>query len=290
MNRTLLASLTIKVAEKSMDMMLRAAILGGAAGVLPKSWLGSGDMMHVTKALSRAEDLMPNLNPIWVARQETGLHRALERVVKSTLKNDDRADEIVMDIVAGFSTSSKGKAPHGWPYSIGQHLAEEIKAGGDLKHALGILLQHGKHRALQEKRKKTEESLSMDTDEGGMKERELPTEVNEDKLLDIVMGDPAIRQLYLETVQDRFSGTKRSKEIVDFWLDNPRAKNVEISEALGIPMTEGGGATLVGRVLNQARDAFMSRVKTDPKVQNALEMAIDRAKGGFGIRAKKKHP
>lgn len=285
MNRTLLASLTIKVAEKSMDMLIRAAILEGAAGVRRYSWLGpSANMAGVNNAFEKALETMPGLNPLWVSRQETGFHLGLVKVLREKLSRDpEMVDELVNDIVSGFSLP-----PNGELYTIGKYLADDIQNGADPRIAASLLKKHGIQRATSALRKKREESLTMEDDEGGgVRERDIPVTVDDDKLMDIVLADPQVQRFFMDTVKSRFQGTERGLEIVNYWLEHPNEKNVEISRALGIPVSYGA-ATLVGRVINKARDAFMHEVKTNPKLQGLIEMIMERENLGYGIKAAKK--
>lgn len=284
MNRTLLASLTIKVAEKSMDMLIRAAILEGAAGVHRYSWLGpSANMSGVNNAFDKALETMPGLNPLWVSRQETGFHLGLVKVLRAKLGRDpEMIDELVNDIVSGLSLP-----PNGELYAVGKYLSDEIQNGADPRGAASLLMKHGSQRAISALRKKREESLTTDTEEGGSRERDIPVTVDDDKLLDIVLADPRVQQAFMNAVQSRFKGTERGLEIVNYWLEHPNEKNVEISKALGIPVSYGA-ATLVGRVINKAREAFMNEVQTNPKLQGLIEMIMERENLGYGIRAAKK--
>jgi len=297
MNRTLLASLTVKVAEKSMDMLIRATILEGVAGVPRGTWIGRGDMGGITRAFEKAQETLPGMDLRWVSRGEVGLHRLLEATVGSLLRKwPDAVDDVVMQIMSSFGTKS---AESGNLYKIGRLISDEVRSGSDVKHAAGMLRVLAKSRAmdyLRQRKTRPEESLSMETEDGGTRELDIANEVNSDKLLDILL-DPrngAIRDHYINTAETLFRGRRQREDgspkpidIVRYWLEHPEKKNVEISRDFGFSVSHGA-ATYVGGILKDAQKAFLQAVENNPKIRGDVEMAMELAGLGYGIRAAKK--
>lgn len=245
LSSTYINAAATRVANVAMDIIVRLAILEGAAGVVPGQWQ-RGTPMQLAKTLSGIPQVFPDIHPSWVSTRDMGIYSAIITTARGILGTEE-AEELAMDIVTGATRGSG--VVGGQLYDVGQKLRNHIEAGGDLGRAKGFLRIHTKHRALGLSQRRREVSLTRETDEGVDEQIDISSGKGPDfqnimvEFLDSPAGQRAKAALR-RALQSEFEKSPASAQILDVWLDDPSLTATEIARIVGniyLALPIGGG-------------------------------------------------
>ena len=253
MNRILLARLVVATVNKWYDILTRAALLEGAAGAAQMAWVGgsAGTPAGLSRVMDKASAAMPGMDPAWLLLEDTGMFSSMLRAARSGGLDRDAAMELVTSIVGGVTRGQN----EGHLWQTGRHFKNQIEGGAAPSVVMSHLLKHAKSRALDIRKKKVEQSISLtqESEEGGVQQRDvaMPNERTVfDAFLDLLQ-DPATRGVFFQAAESYFSkilgNAPGALEVLRMWLNDPSLSATQIALAKGTlnMYPEGTGSTKI---------------------------------------------
>ena len=262
----------IKVADRQMDMLIRASILEAAAG-LPKGTWSRNPM----RGLAEAAGSYPALNDEWLTTADLGFYEAMIAKANQKVHNIEVAREIAQDIVGGFSLKSETAMQH-----IGRNYADDIlNIGKKTDKYKAELSRHAAQRAMDHIRRKQNIAPSLtNPDDGG--EMDIPAALSDRvDALDSLLSGEAGRQVteWLERVW-KAKGRPADQAIAFKWLEavrrNPNVKNRDIAREIGV------SEQMVSAALSRMKAIAINAMKSDERFIDMLERYTDLEQLGYG--------
>lgn len=291
MNR--LAHLILRVANAHMNMlmdqMVRAGILEGIAGVPVGVWKRmSPPARGLAKAQAYFAEEGTRLDPTWFDPNDQGLYKTVYLQILDVTKNREDADEIAQNIVSGISRSEDVEG--GQLYDIGK---KKLSNDPSIAHAKGLMRMHARHRAISLLKKKREDSLTMESDEGGDVVRDIPTNIDMGRVTDEIIdalqspqGGNLYGVLYSE-MKGRFAPGKLA--IFSEWVKDPTVSAVQIARNLGHgesdpqPWINRGAATYVSKCIREFREKDIPEIiRNTPGILAQVDLQQELAPLGYG--------
>jgi hypothetical protein len=275
-----------------MDMMARLALMEGIAGVPVGKWK---NIQPLALGLEVAEEHFTSegqyLDSEWFSTRSARLYKAIYFAALRILKDRDGAEELVQEILGGMSRAKTVEG--GQLYDLGKRV---LRQKPDFDYAIALMTKHTKQRAISRLRGQKEDSLTMDTEDGGQQVRDVPTAVDTDSVQDQIFEFLAsaeganVWNLLRQKLKIKWSRAPNKLTILDAIIENPNRKDTDIARNFGpkVPdnspgsWIQGGAATYVSKIRREVKAEILDLIKTTPAILRRIEMDQELAQLGYG--------
>ena len=290
-----LAHLISRVADahmrRLMDQAMRVGLLEGIAGVPYNSWK---HLHPPVRGLMKAQERLAKegLDPAWFSEVPQGLYMSTFLTARSVLKDAERAEEIVQDIIANLSRSKDVEG--GQLYDLGKN---RLRQDPSIKHAIGMMKMHAKHRALALLRGPHTQSLTDEGEEGGgPTSMDVPTKIDSDDVQrDLIsfLSDPkggALFQVIRRVLGREWATSPGKLQILDTLIADPSRSAVDIAHILKPGVEDNtpgswvqlGAATYVSKTIREIQKRIPEIALQTPGLLQHLHLEEELAGLGYG--------
>lgn len=285
-----LAHLIIRIANAQLDKVIRISILEGIAHVKPWLWANKHDGLARAQAFFQEKGIP--IPPQWFEFKDMGVYRAMLFTAIGVLKNKERAEDIVGDILSGESRSTTIEG--GELYDVGRVLARQESYS--LTHAIGMLKLHAKHRALAPIKKQREESLTVENEEGGVEVKDISRSFDTDSEINNLisyLSSPQggnIWEAIRQEIGEEWASTPSKLKLVDMFIEHPDWSDVQIGRAMAPGIPDGakgswiqlGAATRVSRIRREFFAMIPKLMEEIPGVLSDIQLKQELSGLGYG--------